>query len=432
MTTKPAPKKTVEVFGVSPHILKDSYVDRGELDAKISKILGQTKHLALKGASRCGKSWLRQHAIPDALVIQCRLDKTVGDIYREALGALGIKLEISSSSENSLTGSVEASGEVGINLIAKVASKFGFSATDRHTQTNQSLRQDINNLDFIASIILESGRRLVVEDIHYLNHLERKRLAYDLKTLWDYGTYVVVVGVWSESNLFVRLNRELASRIREVEVSWNVNDLIKVVSKGSKALNIDFSESIREQLAIDSYGNAGILQRLTEGVLDEAGVAIEQKPPLKITNEAFLQDALLIYAEELNALYLDFAERVSSGIRTRQNATGIYAHAMATIMAATDDELIDGVPLDHIYRTSHARQNRIQKANLQSALEKIETLQVDEDGRGLVISYDSHRKLVTVVDRQLLLYRKYATVPWPWEELIATADTQPSSFKGDS
>ncbi len=33
-------------------------------------------------------------------------------------------------------------------------------------------------------------------------------------------------------------------------------------------------------------------------------------------------------------------------------------------------------------------------------------MQVDEDGRGLVLSYNERDEVVTVVDRQLLLYLK--------------------------
>jgi hypothetical protein len=63
--------------------------------------------------------------------------------------------------------------------------------------------------------------------------------------------------------------------------------------------------------------------------------------------------------------------------------------------------------------------------NLKSVLFKIEALQVDSEGRGLVLAYDAKRG-VSVVDRQLLLYRSFATVSWPWEEIIAASNTDDS------
>ncbi|KGM13971.1 hypothetical protein [Cellulomonas bogoriensis] len=421
-------KRVEDVFGVAPEVLVDSYVDRGDLDKKIARLLGKKKHIALRGVSKCGKSWLRQRVLPRALVVQCRLGKTVLDVYREALGELGIRLEVSSSKASSLTGTVEATAEVGVSLITKIAAKWGFSGTTTETQTTTAVRQDINDLGFIADLIRESGRILVIEDFHYLDHIERTKLAFDLKALWDFKTYVVIVGVWSGQNILVHLNPDLSARVREVPISWSKEELKKIFETGGAALNLRFGSEIVARAIEDCYGNAGILQRLIEGVLEEAGIEEEQVQPTDVDNIALLDDAELNYAEELNSVYLEFANRVSSGIRNRQNATGIYAHAMAVIMSANDEDLIRGVPLDTVFRTAHAREGRIQKGNLKTVLERIEALQVDDAGRGLVLAYDESRKVVSVVDRQLLLYRKYATVPWPWEDLIAEADDRGEAF----
>jgi hypothetical protein len=64
------------VFGISNTVLPDSYVDRGELDEELRRYLSRPEHIALRGASKCGKSWLRQMVLPDALIVQCRLKKT--------------------------------------------------------------------------------------------------------------------------------------------------------------------------------------------------------------------------------------------------------------------------------------------------------------------------------------------------------------------
>ena len=66
-------KRTEEVFGMSNEILPDSYVDRGALDKELSRLLGRKVHIAIRGPSKSGKSWLRQRVVPNALVVQCRL-----------------------------------------------------------------------------------------------------------------------------------------------------------------------------------------------------------------------------------------------------------------------------------------------------------------------------------------------------------------------
>ena len=250
---------------------------------------------------------------------------------------------------------------------------------------------------------------------------ERKKLSFDLKALWDYRLYVVIVGVWSQSNMLIYLNPDLAGRIEEVSVYWSNDDLMRILSKGGAALKLKFDQSFASECAKLSYGNAGILQALALKSLDALGITTEADNIAEIGNPEALQTAAMHYADQLNALYQQFAKRVAGGIRTRQDSTGIYAHAMAVIVAAPDDLCIRGIPLDYIYQTAHEREGRIQKGNLRVILEKLEGLQVDDQGRGLVVAYNEADGEVSVVDRQLLLYRRYSTVRWPWEELIEEA-----------
>ena len=413
-------KLSTEAFGVSTEILKDSYVDRGDLDSNVGSYLKRDNHIAIRGASKSGKSWLRQRILDDPIKIQCRLEKTITDIYREALGQLGVKLVTSAKSSKTLEGTVEAESELGINLIGKVKAKLGIKGGKTSETTTEPLRQNINDLDFICELIKESGRRLVIEDFHYLAETERKKFAFDLKSMWDLSLYIVVVGVWSDNNLLLHLNPDLTGRVREVPVIWTNPDLGKILDRGCAALNVFMSHDVREKLVDISYGNAGILQRITIDMLDHAKIYERKLSTQSVTDVAHVDAAAMFYAEELNTVYQKFAQNVSNGIRRRNNATGIYAHAMAAVLAEPDDKLIGGIPHQDIFAIAHARETRIQKGNLITALGNIERLQVDSEGRGLVLSYAEGR--VRVVDHQLLLYRRFATVRWPWEDMIAEAD----------
>ncbi len=247
---------------------------------------------------------------------------------------------------------------------------------------------------------------------------ERKRLAFDLKALWDYSVFVLIVGVWTKSNMLIYLNPDLSGRVEEVPITWGSRDLERILERGGEALNIEFSPAVKTRMVRDCFENAGILQRLALGTLEAAGIFEAQDQRLIVDDSAALDTAAMEYAEQLNPLYQQFAERVSTGIRQRKNSTGIYAHAMAVILSADDNTLLRGIGIDDIFTAAHERQPRIQKGNLRSILEKMEDLQVDEDGRGLVLAYNESTREVSVVDRQLLLYRRYSTVKWPWEDLI--------------
>jgi hypothetical protein len=229
--------------------------------------------------------------------------------------------------------------------------------------------------------------------------------------------------------MLLTLNPDLSGRIEELTVSWNEADLAKILDKGGAALNVSLCGGLRANLIASAFGNAGQLQTLVLRVLDHEGVEDTQENPLTLDSPAIAEAAAMEYAEQLNPLYQTFAENIAAGIRTRKNSTGIYAHAMAVIMVATDDELLRGISVDRIFAAASQREPRILLGNLKSILTKIESLQIDADGRGLVLSYNPDRG-VSVVDRQLLLYRRYATVSWPWETMIVQAE-QSDLFQPD-
>jgi hypothetical protein len=417
-------KRTSEVFGISNTVLPGSYVDRGELDAGIRRLLDRPIHIALRGESKCGKSWLRQRTIPNALVVQCRLGKSVVDLYVDALSQLGVRLELEQSAERKLRGRVEAHGEAGIGLLAKVGIRLSSERESTTGARTEKVGHDVNDLRFIADLIRASERRLVIEDFHYMSVAERKKFAFDLKALWDYGLFVVVVGVWSQSNMLLYLNPDLTGRVQELEIYWTEDDLGKVLSTGGAVLNIDFAPAFTAAAAAHCYGNVGIVQALILGALDVLKIFAAPEGEIRIHQKEALETAAMEYAEQLNPLYQQFANRVSNGMRRRQDTTGIYAHAMAVVLDAPDEQLIRGLSIDYVYERAHARQNRIQKGNLQTVLRNFESLQVDEDGRGLVLSFNEATGEISVVDRQLLLYRRYSTVKWPWEDMIAEIERE--------
>jgi hypothetical protein len=108
---------TSQVFGISNTVLPDSYVDRGALDEQIQMLLGRPTHIALRGESKCGKSWLRQRNVPNAITVQCRLDRHVHDLYVDALSQLGIKLVLDDTRSGKISGHVKAEASIGEGLL---------------------------------------------------------------------------------------------------------------------------------------------------------------------------------------------------------------------------------------------------------------------------------------------------------------------------
>jgi hypothetical protein len=425
-------KESKDVFGITTAIRPEAYVDRGKLDQKLNRYLARNLHLALRGSSKSGKSWLRQRILPDAIVIQCRYGHTVVELYRLALNELGLTLAVTSTSTSTFSGTITAEGEAGISLLAKVRAKFDLSAGETDSVTSEPAVAAVNDLRVIANLINMSERRLVIEDFHYLSIAERKWLASDLKAFWEYGLYIVIIGIWSQNNMLLHFNPDLTGRLREVPISWADGELSDVLEKGSMDLNLTFSKEISARLVNDCYGNVGILQALTLELLDEVGLTTEQVEPAVVDAVDALDSACMEYSEQLVPVFLAFANNVAAGIRKRNNATSIFAHAMAAVIEQNDEALIKGVSIDALFEIANAREPRIQKGNLKSALANLESLQVDDGERGLVLAFNPTNSEITVVDRDLLFYRKYQTVSWPWEDLVSESNEKDNGLSVDT
>lgn len=373
-----------------------------------------------------GKSWLRQKLLPDAIVVQCRFGHTNIDVYKLALSQLGLRLEVSSTTDRKLSGNVEATGELSIKLLAKAAASIGGAYEKADSETSKPAVAAFEDLALIAEIINTSERRLVIEDFHYLSREQRKVFASDLKALWDMECFAVIIGVWGEHNMLLHENPDLRSRVEETSIAWSDGDLRAVLTKGAEALNIEFSEELAAELVHDSYSNVGLLQTLALRLLKNVGVLVEQPALARIEDLSALERAARAYSEQLVPVFRVFAKQVADGIRKRQNATSIYAHAIAVVLDQSDQMLVDGVPFDLVYEQAHARQPRIQKPNLRTVLGHFDELQVDKDGRGLILSWDETANAVIVVDRELLFYRKYQAVRWPWQDLIDEVEARKS------
>lgn len=424
---------TSDVFGVSPQLSTYSYYNRDDLDTKLTRLLRRKTHIAIKGPSKCGKSWLRQKCMNNATVIQCRLGMSADDIYRQALSSLKIPFDVHRSTTTNFSAEVEGSGEIKFPLVAKAeAGVTGSVDHERSMGTDLDFSTSIKNLEFIAQSINASQKRLVIEDFHYLDLATREKLAHDLKTLWDYECFVIIIGVWTQTNLLTSMNPDLTGRIEEVTVSWSDFDLCQVVNQGCAALNIEIDPTIVNDLIGDSFGNVGILQSLLLKLIeDQANIEETQSVKVCVVNPDFYVAAAQSYANQLDGRYQQFAQTLSAGIRRRKKSTGIYALVMAAIVKAPDHQLMDGFSRNDIFAITNEQEPRVQKGNLKTVLGKLTELQRPESGRGLVISYDESIDAIFVVDLQLLFYRKHHTMKWPWEELAEEARQQ-SLFDEDN
>ena len=269
--------KLQDVFGIATRVNTASYVDRGGLDQRLRYLLETDRHIAIHGDSKQGKSWLRAQILrrDESIVVQCQVESTPESLFQQALGTLGVQVELSVTKTNTLQGTLDLTGNIELGKILAKAKAELAAGGELARATERELKpvgQTAADLSWVARILAASGRRLVLEDFHYLSDEQRTRIAFILKALGDYGVYVIVVGVWPDDHLLTYYNGDLDGRVEDIRLEWNDDELDEVLGRGGDALDVEFAGDVRKALIADAYGNVGLVQRLAEHVCLEEGI----------------------------------------------------------------------------------------------------------------------------------------------------------------
>ena len=405
-----------EVFGVSTDVPKYTYVDRQALDQRFTHYLESQKHIVVHGASKQGKSCLRKKNInPDScIIVQCLPHMVNGDdVWVAALQAMG-KYQVSkktTTEEASQELAGEAGGQLKIPLVGGLSTKATGTAGNTSTQEiEEEVIQSNNHLSELGKVLRESGKRMVLEDFHYLPDATRHSVAFGLKALYEEKAYVVVVGIWSEQNLITYYNGDLTGRIEEINLTWNDADLGEVLLKGEGALNIEFAPGMKIQLIESSFQNVGLLQRLAEKVCMEAGVYNSQASKVVISNIDFLQKARTQIVSDIRQRYIRIAGVFVEGMRA-DSVLHLYARVYNELIDANNKELINGLSLTELLERVQKNAPAavvIRQSDLTQSLERVERLQASRSITPLLVSYSRSVKKLFLNDREFLFYRKYS------------------------
>jgi hypothetical protein len=379
-------------------------------------------HIAVHGGSKQGKSWLRTKTMGDndAIVIQCTPESTAETLLREALGRLGVVAVLRSTSGRELEGTLDFKGAIELGKIvakAKAEAELGGSITSTRETETEPIGQTPADLSWVANTIRASGRRLVLEDFHYVDEVTQKRLAFLIKAMGEYGLYVVVIGVWPRDHLLTYYNGDLEGRVEDIHLQWSNPELERVLDQGCDALRIHFDSTVRSTVIVDAYGNVGLVQRLAENVCLAEGV-FETHTGLTrrtIGSKATLKIAQHAVAEQMQGRFQTFADNFVRGMRRLPEGLEVYRHLLEAVTEATDEELKDGIDSqDLLRRVGDHSTSVIRPTDLTQALDRIDRLQARIDVHPPVLTYNRSSRKLFLADRAFLFFRRYGTPHWPW------------------
>jgi hypothetical protein len=412
------------VFGVHAVPPEQTYVDRAGLDGRIKYLLSTGRHLVIYGPSKQGKTALRRRAIPDdeCVIIQSRQKPNTEAIYDEILRGLGISRtvnnEVTKGREFSITGG--GSGGVSIPFLGKGEAKAEGQAGISHeaTTTTEPVGNTPSNLAYVAEEIRNLGRRIVIEDFHYIPELAKRTFAVDLKALFEYGVSIVLIGAWEEQHVLVAYNGDLAGRVDEINLRWTDEELREVLNKGQAALNIEFSTELLREIISDASGNVGLLQRIAEKLCIEAGCyRTEEGETLTISDKLLLQVARKHICSEEAVRYRNFGWSVSEGFpNSKEKSKTVYMRIIQVCVEATEAELLAGLTQNQIVERIVAMDPSITPRNVRESLQRIDRLQSEKAIYPIIATYNMVSRTLHLADRELLFYRKYGGPRWPWED----------------
>jgi hypothetical protein len=411
-----------EVFGITASVPAHTYVDRAGLDKRFTYLIKQDRHLVIHGASKQGKTILRKKNLPEknSIVVQCGANSGRDRIYLEILRQIGSKIPTEISKNLTLTTEAQskASGKLGLPLVASGELEIeGKVSHERESGTVLTpVGIDPGSLGYIAQEINQSGKKVVIEDFHYLSEQEKINLAFDLKAFWDSRTFFIIIGIWADQNLLTYYNGDLSGRIEEIDIRWNLAELEQVLQKGSSALRIHFDPGIKGEIIEDSNQSVGLLQRIAEKYCYELGVyESSSKTQILADSDALARTRNAICMEE-SVRYRLFDDVVSRGLRdSGESELKVYQRIVRVCVEASNQDLCDGINRADLLTRIQVYETRIRLSDLSAALNKIDKLQAARSISPLILSYNPNTQKIQLVDREFLFYRKYGDPHWSWQ-----------------
>jgi len=216
-----------DVFGINTDVPQYTYVDRNNLDDTFLYYLTTDRHIVIYGGSKQGKTILRKKHLKESetIVVSCRGINVIEDIYLGILARLEVHIDTQITETLNRDGKIAGEVEANFGVIkGKISPQKGDSESMQ--TTSQPVGVDVQRLEYIAAKIRESGKRVVLEDFHYLSESQQRRLAFDLKAFWDNKVFMIIIGIWEDDNLLTYYNGDLSGRVEEIDVEWQEEELM--------------------------------------------------------------------------------------------------------------------------------------------------------------------------------------------------------------
>ncbi|SDS62781.1 ATP-binding protein [Pseudomonas oryzae] len=311
-----------EVF-VPGGMPKLTYISRAKLtlEQDLKKVARNLcKLVTLTGSTKSGKTVLTNKIFPRTNPTNIWIDGgSIGeenDFWQFILAELDAhtSIEESTSKESNSSISGDATGEIGIPLIAKGTGKIG-ATTGSKSSTAEKFSRTLSPRAAAILAIRKHTPIIIIDDFHYLKRDFQGDIVRALKPLIFEGLAVVAIAIPHRRYDAVKVEKEMTQRIQPIPVpSWSKEELMEISSIGFPLLNVEVIDTVSERMAEESYGSPHLMQEFCSELARQN--SIEKTLPQKITINSISDDVFRKIANNTGKVIF---EKLAKGPRQRSD-----------------------------------------------------------------------------------------------------------------
>nr|QNO42260.1 hypothetical protein LDHBDEKG_00011 [Methanosarcinales archaeon ANME-2c ERB4]QNO43046.1 hypothetical protein HGKCJMEE_00024 [Methanosarcinales archaeon ANME-2c ERB4]QNO43189.1 hypothetical protein CEGDBGHB_00011 [Methanosarcinales archaeon ANME-2c ERB4]QNO45342.1 hypothetical protein IOFJOFCH_00002 [Methanosarcinales archaeon ANME-2c ERB4]QNO45672.1 hypothetical protein BOCBCOEP_00001 [Methanosarcinales archaeon ANME-2c ERB4] len=295
-----------------------TFVKRANLERSVKAWeMNRAKHMLIFGPSKSGKTSLwKKYVSKEVIKVPCNSVKSIGEIYSEILFEL-----------NSFY-AVEKQKELGTKagFLAGLTATLGiFSAKTQAQSEVSNINSDkqiaVASPNIGANLLIKylkpSEKIIVLEDFHYANDQLKHQLSQDLKAFSDDECPWIIVGIQHKTSKLLSYNIDLQQRIAEIPVEGFTNEQLKtIIELGGSALNIKFSDEVKDRIIKESLGSASLVQNICQRICIINTIYNTSKNQININDSDVVPTACKDIANENKYYYEDIVKKIGLGGRS--------------------------------------------------------------------------------------------------------------------
>lgn len=398
--------RTDDVFGVARDI-PINYVERDSVDGQLVASLTRGKHIVIFGSSKQGKTCLRKNALPtgDYIVVQCSNGWDLANLHSAILKQAGFQVTL--SVKRATSGKLQIIASFG-NTSNEVGGELSHSVEVE----KRELELDPTDVNDITRALRESkfDKYIVLEDFHYLPAQTQIDFSVALKAFHETSKICfIIVGVWLEENRLIIYNGDLSGRIVSVNADrWSNDELKEVIYRGSKYLNIRFSDGFQETLLKTCQGSVWLVQDVCRIACEQKNIRETEKFLRVLDDDIDVKGIIANIMTGLDARYMSFLTNFADGFQ--ETVLQMYRWLLWPVLEATSDELKKGLSYTDIrlsIQSKHKLGSGLSAGNLVQALASSASLQVKKGIKPIVLDYDQTTRRLNVVDKAFIIWMQH-------------------------